>query len=137
VHTCDKETAMRAMMRWAGAMMAVLVMAGCAANQGGQGSETANGDGEDFVRVVVQNDGTIPTQVRVFMVPASGAQISLGSMSTLGSETLTGRAPMIRGRYVLRAEGGTGRPLISPGIQLRSGDTVVWNMRLNQVRVGQ
>ena len=125
---------MRTMMRWAGAMLAVLVMAGCAGNQG---SETAAGDGEDFVRVVVQNDGAIPTQVRVFMVPVSGAQISLGAMSTLGSETLTARAPLIRGRYVLRAEGGTGRPLISPGIQLRSGDTVVWNMRLNQVRIGQ
>lgn len=128
---------MRAMMRWAGAMLAVLVLAGCAGNQGSQGSDTAGGSGEDFVRVVVQNDGAIPTQVRVFLVPVSGAQISLGAMSTLGSETLTARAPTIRGRYVLRAEGGTGRPLISPGIQLRAGDTVVWNMRLNQVRVGQ
>lgn len=126
---------MRGLMRWAGAMLAVLVMAvmvGCAGNQAG---EPASGGGEEFVRVVVQNDGTIPTQVRVFLVPVSGAQISLGAMSTLGSETLTARAPVIRGRYVLRAEGGTGRPLVSPGIQLRAGDTVVWNMRLNQVRV--
>lgn len=126
---------MRGMMRWAGAMLAVLmVLAGCAGNRGG-GEAGASGSGEDVVRVVVQNDGTIPTQVRVFLVPVSGAQISLGAMSTLGSETLTGRAPLIRGRYVLRAEGGTGRPLISPGVQLRAGDTVIWNMRLNQVRV--
>ena len=121
---------MRGMMRWAGAVLAALVVAGCAGNpRGGQG-----GDGEDVVRVVVQNDGTIPTQVRIFLVPVSGAEVSVGSMSTLGSETLLARAPLIRGRYVLRAEGGTGRPLISPAIQLRAGDTVIWNMRLNQVR---
>jgi hypothetical protein len=122
------------MMRWASAMLAVLVMAGCAGNRGGDTASGGEG-GEDLVRVVVQNDGAIPTQVRVFMVPVSGAQINLGAMSTLGSETLTARAPMIRGRYVLRAEGGTGRPLVSPAVQLRAGDTVVWNMRLNQVRV--
>lgn len=123
---------MRGMMRWAGAMLAVLVMAGCAGNQGG--GESAGGEGgEDFVRVLVQNDGAIPTQVRVFMVPVSGPEISLGAMSTLGSETLTARAPVIRGRYVLRAEGGNTRRT-SPALQLRSGDTVVWDMRLNQVR---
>jgi len=117
---------MRGMMRWASAMLALLVMMGCAGNRGG------GGGGSDTVRVVVQNDGTIPTQVRVYLVPVSGPEIVVGSMSTLGSETLTARAPQIQGRYVLRAE-GNGARLISPPIQLRSGDTVVWNMRLNQV----
>jgi hypothetical protein len=124
---------MRGMMRWAGAVLAVLVMAGCAGNRASE----AAGAGEDFVRVVVQNDGTIPTQVRVYLVPLSGGEINVGTMSTLGSETLTARAPVIRGRYVLRAEGGTGYRLTSPAVQLRGSDTVVWDMRLNQVRLQQ
>ena len=124
---------MRGMMRWASAMMAVLVMAACAGNQAGEGA----GGGEDFVRVVVNNDGTIPTQVRVYLVPLSGPEINVGAMSTLGSETLTARAPVIQGRYTLRAEGGTGYRLTSPAVQLRGSDTVVWDMRLNQVRLQQ
>jgi hypothetical protein len=124
---------MRGMMRWAGAMMAVLVMAGCAGNQAGAGA----GSGEDFVRVVVNNDGTIPTQVRVYLVPLSGPEINVGAMSTLGSETLTARAPVIQGRYTLRAEGGTGYRLTSPAVQLRGSDTIIWDMRLNQVRLQQ
>jgi hypothetical protein len=123
---------MRGMMRWAGTMLAaVVMMTGCSSNTQGEGS----GGSEDFVRVVVQNDGTIPTQVRVHLVPLSGPEINLGSMSTLGSETLTARAPVIRGRYVLRAEGGTGYRLTSPAVDLRGSDTVVWDMRLNQVRL--
>lgn len=123
---------MRGMMRWAGTMLAALVvMTGCSSNTQGEGP----GGSEDFVRVVVQNDGTIPTQVRVHLVPLSGPEINLGSMSTLGSETLTARAPVIRGRYVLRAEGGTGYRLTSPAVDLRGSDTVVWDMRLNQVRL--
>jgi len=123
---------MRGMMRWAGTMLAALVMmAGCSSNTQGAGP----GGSEDFVRVVVQNDGTIPTQVRVHLVPLSGPEINLGSMSTLGAETLTARAPVIRGRYVLRAEGGTGYRLTSPAVDLRGSDTIVWDMRLNQVRL--
>ncbi|HYW13703.1 MAG TPA: hypothetical protein VE871_17200 [Longimicrobium sp.] len=123
---------MRGMMRWAGTMLAALVMmTGCSSNTQGEGP----GGSEDFVRVVVQNDGTIPTQVRVHLVPLSGPEINLGSMSTLGAETLTARAPVIRGRYVLRAEGGTGYRLTSPAIDLRGSDTIVWDMRLNQVRL--
>lgn len=122
---------MRGMMRWAGAMLAVLVMAGCTGNTQGEGA----GGSEDFVRVVVQNDGTIPTQVRVYLVPLSGPEINLGSMSTLGVETLTARGPVIRGRYVLRAEGGTSYRLSSPAVDLRGSDTIVWDMRLNQVRL--
>lgn len=124
---------MRGTMRWAGTLLAVLVMAGCGGNAQGEGP----GGSEDFVRVVVQNDGTIPTQVRVRLVPLSGPEINLGSMSTLGAETLTARAPVIRGRYVLRAEGGTDYRLTSPAVDLRGSDTIVWDMRLNQVRLQQ
>ena len=123
---------MRGMKRWTGALVAALVMAACAGNPGARDTP---GDGEDVVRIMVQNDGTIPTQVRVYLVPLSGAEIQVGTMSTLGAETLTAQAPVIRGRYVLRAEGGTGYRLTSPPVQLRDGDTIIWNMRLNQVRM--
>jgi hypothetical protein len=118
------------MMRTAGAVLAALVMTACAGNRGGEG-----GGGGQQVQVVVQNDGTIPTQVRVYLVPAGGAEVLAGSMSTLGTETLTVSAPVVQGTYFLRAEGGTGYRLNSPRIQLRPGDTVVWEMRRNLVRV--
>lgn len=122
---------MRGMMRTAGAMLAALVMAACAGNAAG------NGEGGNMVRVVVQNDGAIPTQARIYLMPdAGGGQINLGTMSTLGTETLNGRIP-VGGTYQLRAEGGTGYVLTSPRIQLRVGDMVTWDMRQNTVRVNQ
>jgi hypothetical protein len=118
-------------MRTMGAMLAALVVAGCAGNALG---ETPGGGSGDALRVVVQNDGTIPTQVRVYLVPAGGAEINLGTMGTLGTETLTARGPLISGQYRLRAEGGTGYTLTSPIVQLRRGDTIVWDMRRNLVQ---
>lgn len=123
---------MRSMMRTMGAALAVLVMAACAGNTPGEGPSDRRGD--QTVQVVVQNDGTIPSQVRVFLVPAGGPEIVVGTMSTLGTETLTARAPVISGQYRLRAEGGTRSVLTSPLIQLSSGDVIVWEMRRNVVQ---
>ena len=120
---------MRRMMRTAGAALAVLALAGCAGNRGG-------GEGGEFLRVTVENDGTIPTQVRVFLVASSGQETQIGTLSTLGTETLTTRLPMISGTYRLRAEGGTGYSLTSPGVQLRGNETITWDMRRNLVRLG-
>jgi hypothetical protein len=121
---------MKTMMRAACAALAVLGMAGCAGNAAGDG-----GEGE-FLRVTVENDGTIPTQVRIYLVPGSGAETILGAMSTLGTETLTVRMPMIQGTYRLRAEGGTGYALLSPRVSLRGNETITWDMRQNLVRLG-
>ncbi len=124
---------MRSMMRTMGAALAVLTMAACAGNQpGDEGPSDRRAD--QSVRVVVQNDGTIPSQIRLFLVPAGGQEIIVGTMSTLGTETLTARAAMISGQYRLRAEGGTRSTLTSPALQLSNGDVVVWDMRRNIVQ---
>jgi hypothetical protein len=124
---------MMGMMRKA-AVLAALALAACAGNPPGEG---AGGDGgSDYLRVVVQNDGTIPAQVRVYLVPSSGAEIQLGSLSTLGTETLTATSPTIQGSYVLRAVGGTSYQLTSPPVQLRGNETITWDMRRNIVRLG-
>ena len=123
---------MKTMMRTAAAVLAALTMAGCAGNSVGGGD---GGEGE-FLRVTVENDGTIPTQIRVFLVPGSGQETILGAMSTLGTETLTTRIPMIQGTYRLRAEGGTGYSLLSPRVSLRGNETITWDMRQNLVRLG-
>lgn len=123
---------MRGMMRKASAMLAVLVLSACAGNQQGGGMDGDTGGAS--LRVTVQNDGTIPTQVRVYLVPASGAEVSLGSLGTLGTETLTTDWPVNTGQYRLRAEGGTGYTLTSPIIPLRRGDSIVWDMRRNVVQ---
>lgn len=120
---------MRGMIQKAGAVLATLVVAACAGNVPG---DTAGGAGA--VQVVVQNDGTIPSQVRVYLVPTAGPEIMLGTMSTLGTETLTTRAPVLSGQYRLRAEGGTSRSLNSPVVRLASGDVIVWDMRRNVVQ---
>jgi hypothetical protein len=122
---------MKTMRRTAFAVLAALTMAGCAGNRGG-------GDGEagEFLRVTVENDGTIPTQVRVYLLSSGGQETQVGTMSTLGTETLSTRLGMISGTYRLRAEGGTGYTLTSPGVQLRGNETITWNMRQNIVRLG-
>ena len=96
----------------------------------------AGGEGGEYLRVTVENDGTIPTQVRVYLISSSGEETQVGTMSTLGTETLTTRLPMIMGTYRLRAEGGTGYSLTSPGVQLRGNETITWNMRRNIVQLG-
>jgi hypothetical protein len=119
------------MMRTAAAA-ALVVLAACGGNRAGEGP----GGSSEYLRVVVRNDGTIPTQVRVYLIPNSGAEIPLGALSTLGTETLTASAPMISGTYVLRAVGGTGYQLTSPPVQLRGNETITWDMRRNVIRLG-
>jgi hypothetical protein len=122
---------MRGMMRKASAVLAVLAVTACAANDPG---DRSSADGETPVRVVVENGGTIPTQVRVFLMPASGPEFILGSMSTLGTETLTVRGNVNPGQYRLRAEGGTSSVLTSPVFSLGRGDVIAWDMRRNVVQ---
>lgn len=122
---------MRGMMRTAVAA-ALMVLAACGGNPPGEGP----GGSSDYLRVVVQNDGAIAAQVRVYLVPGSGPEIQLGSLSTLGTETLTASAPMIQGTYRLVARGGTNYELASPPVQLRGNETITWDMRRNVVLLG-
>jgi predicted small secreted protein len=122
------------MMRTAFAVLAAMTMAGCAGNTAGDGRD-GDEQPQEVLRVLVQNNGTIPTHVRVSLVPeAGGAAARIGTMSTLGEETLTARLPEINGTYRLRAEGGTGSVLHSPPVSLRGNETIIWDMRLNAVR---
>jgi hypothetical protein len=132
-HTREQEAVMRTNLRRAGAVLAALMLAACAGNQAENGS---GGDDEgEVLRVVVENDGTIPTQVRISLVQTGGAENVVGTMSTLGRETLTARAPDFGGTYQLRATGGTNYTLTSPRVQLRGNETVTWNMRRNVIQV--
>jgi len=123
---------MKTMMRTAYAVLAALTMAGCAGNRG-----DGDGPGGEFLRVMVENDGTIPTQVRIYLVPRDGPEALVGSLSTLGSETLSTRLSQIDGTYRLRAEGGTGYTLMSPRVTLRGNETIRWDMRQNLIRLGE
>lgn len=127
---------MRTMMRTTFAALAALVLAGCAGNAAGESATPGDGSAGEFLRVTVENDGTIPTQVRVYLIPGSGQEAMVGTMSTLGTETLTTTLPMIQGSYRLRAEGGTGYSLLSPRVSLRGNETITWDMRQNIVRLG-
>lgn len=120
------------MMRTAFAALAALVLAACAGNKSGDGE---GGGGTEVLRVRVQNNGTIPSHLRITLVPAAGgAAERLGTMSTLAEETLTLRLPEINGTYRLRAEGGTGNVLVSPPVNLSGNETIIWDMRLNAIR---
>lgn len=121
---------MKNMMRTAVAALAVLAMGGCAAKSAG-----GNGGGE-YLRVTVENDGAIPTHARIFLVKEGGEEHMVGTMSTLGTETLTLTAPIIQGSYYLRAAGGTGYALNSRRVTLRGGETLTWDMRQNILRLG-
>lgn len=124
---------MRGMIRTAAAAMVALAMAACATNRAGAG-DGEGGQGE-VLRVRVDNNGTIPSHLRITLIPeAGGAAARVGTMSTLASETLTVRLDDINGTYRLRAEGGTGNVLVSPAVSLRGNETIIWDMRLNAVR---
>jgi hypothetical protein len=126
---------MKTMIRTAAAVLAAMTMAGCAGNAGANGDRDDNPD--EFLRVVVENDGTIPAQVRIYLVPRDGPEALVGSLTTLGTETLSTRVPEISGTYTLRAEGGTGYRLISPRVTLRGNETIRWDMRQNVIRLGE
>ncbi|HEX2209122.1 MAG TPA: hypothetical protein VHG93_15690 [Longimicrobium sp.] len=125
---------MKRMMRTAFAVLTAMAMAGCAGNAPGNGGGDG-GDGE-FLRVTVENDGIIPTQLRIYLIAPSGQETTVGAMSTLGTETLTVRLADIQGSYQLRAEGGTGYVITSPRVSLRGNETVRWELRRNIVRLG-
>lgn len=123
---------MRTIPRTASRVVAALFLASCAA--AGEAAPGGQVVGEMPVRVTVQNDGTIPVHVRVYLIGAGGAPVQFGTLSTLGTGTVQGSIPH-PGTYHLRAEGGTGYALNSPRVSVRPGDELVWDMRRNRVRV--
>ena len=125
---------MRTIPRTASRVVAALFLASCAAAGGAAPGEPVAG--EMPVRVEVQNDGTFPVHVRVYLIGGVGARVQLGTLSTLGTGTVQGIIPH-PGTYYLRAEGGTRYALDSPRVSLRPGDELVWDMRRNRVRVEQ
>ncbi len=118
---------MKAIRRAACAVLAAMTLAGCAGN-----SRT----GGEYLAVTVENDGTIPTHIRVYLVPGSGQETLVGTMTTFGKETLTTRLSNFSGSYQLRAEGGTGYVLMSPRVQLRGNEGITWDMRRNIIHLG-
>ncbi|HEX2081248.1 MAG TPA: hypothetical protein VHG08_26325 [Longimicrobium sp.] len=117
-------------MRWAEGALAMLVMAGCAANPRADGAAVGA-----FVHVVVENERAYPDFLRIVLVPASGPDVVLGVTSTLGTDTLVARGPLQPGRYSLRAEiGRRDRSTGSPTVYLRGGETLYWNLRDHTVR---
>ena len=118
---------MSRLTRWTGGALAVLALAGCAGNR----QDDALGPA---LRVTIQNDGTIPVQVRVHLLStAGGMEQDLGFLSTLGTETLTASVRNPSANYRLRASGGTSYSLTSPTFTFRDGDHIVWDMRRNMI----
>jgi hypothetical protein len=117
------------MVRWAGGAMAALVMAACAANPGSDEIDGTDGSGDVFVHVVVENERAFPQFLRVYLVPPTGAEIGLGTTSTLGTDTLVARGRLPPGRYTLRAIGARNHRLPEQTVQLRGGETLYWNLR--------
>jgi hypothetical protein len=123
---------MRGMMRRAGGMLAVLAMTGCAANPRGHGVGGVD-DGNVFVHVVVENERAVPHFLHVTLTPPTGTAISLGTTSTLGTDTLVARGSLPPGIYTLRAT--SGRVRVPPqNVRLRGGETLYWDLRNHLLR---
>lgn len=117
---------MRGTMRTMGALLAALVLSACAGNRAGTGGNT--------LTVTVQNDGAIASQVRVYLVQTAGPEINLGTLATLGTETLSTTAEFRSGQYRLRADGGTDAVQFSPPFAAVPGDVIIWDMRRNVIQ---
>ncbi|HEX6036867.1 hypothetical protein [Longimicrobium sp.] len=114
------------MMRMIAAMVVALGLAGCFGNRmGGEGNT---------LTVTVQNDGAIPSQVRVYLVQSAGPEINLGTLPTLGTGTLSTTREFLSGQYRLRAEGGTNAVQFSPVVALAPGDVIIWNLQRNVIQ---
>jgi hypothetical protein len=122
---------MRTIVRRAGAVILALAAASCTPRADADAGPSPAGVP---IQVEVQNDGTIPTHVRVYAIGGGGAPVQLGTLGTLGTGTLEGTLPSAWG-WQLRAEGGTGYVLNSPRVTVRANDRLVWDMRRNRLTV--
>ncbi len=107
----------------------ILVAGACASTSGGQAA--AAGEAQRGVTIVVENTGTLSSDLTVYVVGASGTRQLLGSVAPNRNATLQYRGPMVGGQYRLLGRPNGGRDILSNPFNFAGATTIRWNIQSN------
>lgn len=111
------------------ALALILVAGACASTTGGQAG--AAGEGQRSVSIVIENTGTLSSDLTVYVVGASGTRQLLGSVAPNRNATLQYRGPMVGGQYRLLGRPNGGRDILSNPFNFGGATTIRWNIQSN------
>ncbi|HEX8359515.1 MAG TPA: hypothetical protein VF613_05385 [Longimicrobium sp.] len=110
------------------ALLLVMVVAACASSSGGRGQ---NANGREGVSVLVENTGTLTSDLTVYMISSSGTRQILGSVPPNRNVTLRYDGPRSGGQFRLLARPNGGRDILSNPFGLGGVSTVRWSLQSN------
>lgn len=110
---------------------AMILVAGACASTPGGGQAGAAGEGQRGVSIVVENTGTLSSDLTGYVVGASGTRQLLGSVAPNRNATLQYRGPMVGGQYRLLARPNGGRDILSNPFNFGGATTIRWNIQSN------
>ena len=110
---------------------AMILLAGACASASGGGQAGAAGEEPRGVAIVVENTGTLSSDLTVYVVGASGTRQLLGSVAPNRNATLQYRGPMVGGQYRLLGRPNGGRDILSNPFNFGGATTIRWNIQSN------
>ena len=109
---------------------AMLLVAGaCASASGGQAG--AAGERGRGVTIVIENTGTLSSDLTVYVVGVGGSRQLLGSVAPNRNATPEYRGPMVGGQYRLLGRPNGGRDIQSNPFSFTGATTIRWNIQSN------
>lgn len=107
---------------------ALILIAGACASTAGGGKAR---EGQRGVSIVVENTGTLSSDLTVYVISTSGTRQMLGSVAPSRNATLQYRGPVLGGQYRLLARPNGGRDIVSNPFSFGGATTIRWNIQSN------
>jgi hypothetical protein len=118
------------------AALALALAAACAPATTGGSSPEEGSASPDRIFVQVSNTVTPPTPLTVYAAPQGGGNRRLlGTVSPNRTETFRFNMTLSSGAYLLMGRTTGGREIVTTPIVLTGGETVIWDVQLNSIRV--
>ena len=110
---------------------AMILVAGACASASGGGQAGAAGERQRGVSIVIENTGTLSSDLTVYVVGVGGSRQLLGSVAPNRNATLEYRGPMVGGQYRLLGRPNGGRDIQSNPFSFSGATTIRWNIQSN------
>jgi hypothetical protein len=110
---------------------AMILVAGACASASGGGQAGAAGESQPGVSIMIENTGTLSSDLTVYVVGSSGTRQLLGSVAPNRNATLQYRGPMVGGQYRLLGRPNGGRDILSNPFNFGGATTIRWNIQSN------